>query len=108
MVDKLYVPNYDSDSCVIVLDKDTIRVFDSISGLTNSYTDYYVNSHYMSKRGVYGVVDLDCISHDSISNIPIYRNDILDIFVVSLSMIFVGYFFISKLIKTIFLGWRWS
>lgn len=107
LVDKLYVPNY-VNQCVIVLDKDTIRVFDSIDSPQNSYTDYYVNSHYMSKTGLYGYVDLDCLPTDSISSIPIYRNDIFDIIFVGLAFIFVGYFFISKLIRTIFLGWRWS
>lgn len=107
LVDKLYVPNYDNQ-CVIVLDKDTIRVFDSIDRPSNTYTDYYVNSHYMSKQGLYGYVDLECLPTDSISSIPIYRNDIFDIIFVGLAFIFVGYFFISKLIRTIFLGWRWS
>lgn len=108
MEDKLYVPNYKENQCVVVLDKDTIRVFDSINGEYNSYTDYYVNSHYMNKRGVVGIVDENCINSNEISTIPMYRNDIFEIIFISLAFIFVGYFFISKLIRTIFLGWRWS
>lgn len=104
----LYVPNYRDNQCAIVLDKDTIRVFDSINGETNSYTDYYVNSHYMSKKGVVGIVDENCIDSQYISTTPMYRNDIFEIIFIGLAFIFVGYFFISKLIRTIFLGWRWS
>ena len=104
---KLYVPDYNNE-CVVVLDKDTIRVFDTINSSSNSYTDYYVNSHYMSKKGVFGYVDLECLDSNSISSVPIYRNDIFDIIFVGLAFIFVGYFFISKLIRTIFLGWRWA
>lgn len=105
--DKIYLPNY-NNQCAIVLDKDTIRVFDSIDRPSNTYTDYYVNSHYLSKKGTYGYVDLECLPPSSISTIPIYRNDILDIIFVGLAFVFVGWFFISKLIKVVFLGWRWS
>lgn len=108
MEDKLYVPHYVSGNCAIVLDKDTIRVFDTYDREVNYYTDYYVNSHYMSKKGIYGIVDVNCLSDDTLTTIPIYRNDIMDIFVVGLSFIFVGWFLISKLIKVFFLGWRWS
>ena len=51
---KIYLPVSESDTnYVSVIDKDTIRVFHSkpqIDDLVN-YTDYYVNSHYLSKEG---------------------------------------------------------
>ena len=45
----IFVPNYENFSCVYVVDKDTIRVLNPTNDI---YTDYYVNSHYMSKNGV--------------------------------------------------------
>ena len=49
-LDLIYVPNYVNGQCVEIIDKDTIRVFNNESDL--NYTDYYINSHYLSKNGV--------------------------------------------------------
>lgn len=79
---KLYVPNYNDNMCVEVLDKDTIRVFENDSSY--SYTDYYVNSHYLAKTGL---VDSDyiksCTQLEKSSSF-IYRNDISDILFIAL------------------------
>ena len=104
--DKIYVPYYESGMCVYVVDKDTIRVFDDNTQTT--YTDYYINSHYLKKSGYSSPQDVECIQEATISTLPMYRTDIFEIIFIGLAFIFVGYFFISKLIKTIFLGWRWS
>ena len=87
MVDKIYIPTYEVGQCVEVRDKDTIRVYDSYDSDVNRYTDYYVNSHYLWKKGIVGFVDVNCLDSDVITTTPIYRNDIMDIFVVGLSFI---------------------
>ena len=108
MEDKIYVPKYENGNCAIVLDKDTIRVFKTYDREVNYYTDYFVNSHYLKKEGIYGIVDVNCIKDQIMTTTPIYRNDIMDIFVVGLLFIFTIWFFITKLIKVFFLGWRWA
>lgn len=107
-MDKVYVPSYELGQCVEIIDKDTIRVYDTYDQDVNRYTDYYVNSHYLWKRGIHGIVDVNCLDQQYITTTPIYRNDIMDIFVVGLLFIGVGWFLIAKLIKTFFLGWRWA
>ena len=48
----LYVPDL-SYSCYSVVDKDTIRAYQTIPHNDSyvNYVDYYVNSHYMEKTG---------------------------------------------------------
>ena len=72
-LNKFYVPNYEKGQCVEVLDKDTLRVFDDEN--TDFYTDYYINSNYISKTGQ---VDLDYEKNCSqleFTDIRYYGND---------------------------------
>ena len=104
--DKVYVPNYNQNQCVVIMDKDTIRVYDDMS--QTSYTDYYITSHYLQKKGFTSPQDVECLQESAISTLAMYRQDIFEIIFIGLAIIFVGWYFIGKLIKTIFLGWRWS
>lgn len=81
----IYIPNYENNQCAYVRDKDTIRVYDDIPVInsTTTYTDYYVNSHYLSTTGVqtfnqYSTVP-SCI--DNVSTDWWYRNDISSILI---------------------------
>lgn len=49
----IYVPNYNDNQCAVILDKDTIRVYDEIPAINQnvSYTDYFIHSDYISKTG---------------------------------------------------------
>lgn len=51
---QLYLPDEVNDNqCAYVVDNDTIRVYDNKPSYNSdiNYTDYYYNSHYVSKRG---------------------------------------------------------
>lgn len=91
----IYVPTYNSGNCVIVYDKDTIRVYDRAPTYNSdiNYTDYYVNSNYMSKSGVshfsqYSSIP-SCISSDNITTDFYYRNDFAQILLIFIIMFFV-------------------
>ena len=79
---KYYVPNYEKGNCVEVLDKDTIRVFND--EFTSFYTDYYINSNYISKTGQ---VEVDYEKHCStleFTDIRYYGNDFPQILFITL------------------------
>lgn len=81
----IYLPIYNSNYCVEIKDKDTIRVFENYE--TSSYTDYFVNSHYLEKTGQ---VDLNykknCSTLDFTTNY-MYRNDFPQICFITLCVI---------------------
>lgn len=73
-LNKFYVPNYEKGQCVEVLDKDTLRVFDDEN--TDFYTDYYINSNYISKTGQVGLDYEKNCSQLEFTNIRYYGNDL--------------------------------
>lgn len=84
----LYVPNSDQYKCFVVQNEETIRAYETVPSNNSSvaYTDYYVNSHYMSKSGIqqfsnYSQIPTCLNSNDITSNIY-YRNDLPDILIV--------------------------
>lgn len=85
--DLIYVPNYQKGQCVEILDKDTIRVFDD--EFTNSYIDYYINSHYLSRSGQVSLEYEKNCSTLEFTDIRYYGNDIPQIlFILSCILIF--------------------
>lgn len=78
----IYLPiELQSSNCVVVQDKDTIRVYDTAPtyNSTVDYTDYYVNSHYLHTSGErtfsnYTTLPLCTSLSDYTTNIS-YRND---------------------------------
>ena len=50
---KIFIPTYTNNSCIVVRDKDTIRVYDRHpqQNDTVNYTDYFINSHYLTNNG---------------------------------------------------------
>lgn len=84
-LNKFYVPDYQEGQCVEVLDKDTIRVFNDST--TSFYTDYFINSNYISRTGQ---VDIDyeknCSTLDFTSDYK-YRNDLSKICFITLCII---------------------
>lgn len=108
---KLYVPyeNVDDYSCYIIYDSQTIRAYkNNLTIGNNAYTDFYVNSHYMSKDGVQlieSTVEMPvCISTDSITNDIYHRNDISHILIfVSFVLFFI--FLAIRIFSRIFGKW---
>lgn len=94
---KIYLPSITNNNCVEVRDKDTIRVWEQRPQQNNqyyNYTDYYINSHYLTKNGSqqfnqYSTIPT-CVDHSAISNDYFYRNDITDILITfTIIMLFV-------------------
>ena len=93
---KIYIPvDKSSIACVSVLDHNTLRVYDNMPDFDSSstYTDYFLDSHYLSKVGSESFTTTIpvCISSDLITNDFYYRYDIdsiLIVFVILLLFIF--------------------
>lgn len=83
----IYVPN-DEYSCYVVQDKDTIRAYHTrpYSNSTISYTDYFINSHYLERTGQQSFGNYaqlpTCISNENITSNVFYRNDFDNILVI--------------------------
>lgn len=90
----VYLPSYYDHQCAIILDSNTIRVYDSIDINTNvSYTDYFINSHYLSTTGnILLTENVDCLSSDIITNDFYYRNDLSDILICFLIILIICFY----------------
>lgn len=99
----IYLPIKLEDSDIVFIkDKDTIRVIKS----NNTYTDYYINSHYISKNGVLTdtietTVSLD---HDIFTTDFYYRND-LDSILICFSILSFFFFVIPFMLLKRFARW---
>lgn len=114
MNSKVYIPEYNSGNCAYIYNSDIIRVYDSQprQNTTISYKDYYIKSSYIYNEGSttfsqYSTLPT-CINSNRISTDYFYRNDIMSIVFVSLALIFTGYFFVSKIVRTLFVDWRYA
>jgi len=101
------------DNCAYVYDSNTIRVYEEIprTNSTINYTDYFVNSHYMSRTGSttfnnYSTINYNCLDYTKFTTSYQYRNDIADILIISLIIIGVIWFLVSKPIRCLFRGFR--
>lgn len=110
----VYVPNYESGNCAYIYSTDIIRVYDSQprQNSTIQYKDYYIKSSYIYNTGSTNFTQYTtlptCISSNRITTDYWYRNDIASIIIVALAIIFTGYFFVSKCVRTVFVDWRYS
>ena len=110
----VYVPEYTTGNCAYIRDADVIRVYDSVprQNATISYKDYYIKSGYIYNTGSttfsnYSTLPT-CIVDSRITTEYVYRNDFPVIMLTSLAMCFFGYFLVRTIVRTVFLGWRWS
>lgn len=80
---KIYIPETHG-ICTIVIDKDTVRDYFTLNiNQENQYTDFYINSHYISKKGTELTTStIDCLDSDIVTNEVYYRNDFADILVI--------------------------
>lgn len=106
----LYVPNFENGQCVVVNNSETIRIYETqpTSNTSVNYTDYYVNSHYISNTGIqqfsqYSTIPA-CRNSDEITTAYIYRNDIADILIVFVLLVLIVYIPMDKLINAFFRG----
>lgn len=106
----IYVPDYDITKCAYVYNSNTIRVYDELpmQGRTITYTDYYINSHYIFTNGVstfsnYSTLPT-CLDDSDITSSIYYRNDISDILIVFIIIVGFCWFLISLLVKKLLKG----
>lgn len=110
----VYVPQYNNGNCAYIYSSDIIRVYESQprQNTTINYIDYYIKSSYISNTGSTTFSQYSnlptCISSSNITTDYWHRNDIADICIVAFCLIFMGYFFISKVIRTLFIDWRYA
>lgn len=105
---KIYVPNYTNNSCIVVRDKDTIRVYDNQPQYNQNvnYTDYYINSHYLTNTGVanynnYNTLPV-CRNRNEFTKEVFYRNDFNDILVIFMIMSIFIFLIPTKIIMRLF------
>lgn len=97
-------------NCPVIIDKDTIRVYEVAPtyNSTVNYTDYYVNSHYMSSTGSRTFSNYSslpaCESISYFTNNISYRNDFLTIFLTFLLIVGFAWFLISFIFKGFLTG----
>ncbi len=95
----IYLPieDFNSYSCYVIYNKDTIRAYKNnpIIG-ENTYTDFFINSHYLQSSGVQIITDTIelpvCVSSDVFTNKSEYRNDFSHILIIILFFLIIIYF----------------
>lgn len=114
MNEKVYVPSYNTSNCAYIYSTDIIRVYETTprQNASINYKDYYIKSSYIYNTGTTNFTQYStlptCIDSNRITTDFWYRNDIMSIVFVALALIFTGYFFISKIVRTIFIDWRYA
>lgn len=113
----IYVPD-DSFACYEVVDRHTIRVYKEkpVYSKNIEYFDIYLDANYL-----YGSTNTtwfwynnesshsnlpSCIDKDNLTTAYYYRNDFFEILFIFLGLIFFCWFFMSKLVKTFFKGFK--
>lgn len=111
---KIYIPLEEGQNyaCYTIYDKDTIRAYVSTPALnsSSSYTDYFINSHYLQRTGVqqwgnYSTNLPTCIQSSLITTDFYYRNDIKDILIIFIILSIFAIWFPYKLFSKIFGRW---
>lgn len=106
----IYLPieDFSSYSCYYVYDKDTIRAYLTSPQLnsTISYTDYFINSHYLSKNGSQTFQSFSvlptCENVSRFTNDVYYRNDMPDILLMFLIICIFAFLIPFKIAKSWF------
>lgn len=108
-----YLPNINF-RCFVVQDANTIRAYNSVPAhnSSSSYTDYYVNSHYMNKSGTqtWGNTSTlpTCLGNGEVTNNVYYRNDFADIMIIFFLLLIICFYFPYRIISRSFGRWlKW-
>lgn len=113
-MNKIYLPLEEGQSyaCYTIYDKDTIRAYNSTPAInsTSSYTDYFINSHYLHRQGsqTWGNYNPNlpvCLSSSEITTDYYYRNDISDILIIFMIISIIGVYLPYKLFCKLFGRW---
>lgn len=92
------VSNIDDYACYTIYNENIIRAYVQTPQInrTTDYTDFFINSHYLSREGqtTWGSYSTypNCINKDQLTNEFWYRNDLSDILISFMIMsIFIVY-----------------
>lgn len=108
----IYVPDAENYKCFVVRSDTTIRAYKEIP--TNNsdidYRDYFYTANYLYQDGKQSFSNYTalpvCLDSSKITSDYVYRNDFPMILLTFI--LFVGFiwFFVSKLVKTFFFGFK--
>lgn len=110
MNDKIYVPNFDNNTCVSIdyINSGYLRAYQvkPYANSTIAYTDYFVNSHYLDRTGyqTFGNYNtaISCISTDRLTNQVEYRNDFNEILLTFVLLALIVVFIPTKIVFRFF------
>lgn len=101
----VYLPiQINSNNCAYVYDNNIIRVYATRPNYntTIQYTDFFVNSHYITRTGSttfgqFSTINYDCLNATDFTSNIWYRNDIADISITfgvwfSIIILFISFF----------------
>ena len=105
----IYLPNTNY-ACFYMVDKDTLRAYDTMprNNSSSTYTDYYINSHYLTRTGVQTWSNYSTLpecSQESFTTNVFYRNDIDGIMVTFFILLIVCFWFPYRMISRAFGRW---
>ncbi len=109
---QIYLPiEIDNNMCAYVYDKDTIRVYEEVPRLnaTIDYTDYFINSNYLSRTGSttfgnWSTISYDCLDSSLFTTNAFSRVDLDKILIITFILIFVCYYLIRTLVRRVTYG----
>ena len=105
---KVYLPTFTSNNCIVIRDKDTIRVYDilPVYDSYSNYTDYYINSNYLSKTGQEFITEVPvCENNNNFTTDYYYRNDLDKILIIFLIIGIVTIVIPLKIVTRAFGRW---
>lgn len=105
----LYVPEFSSSNCVVLYNSDTIRVYSQrpTYNSTVNYTDYYINSGYLSNVGSQTFSNYSTIPtcRNDVTTNYYYRLDFDKICIIFLVIVILCYYLAFKPISRLFGRW---
>lgn len=107
---KIYLPDeLQEGNCAIVLNKDTIRVYEETpqANVSVNYTDYFINSHYIKQTGTEILTDtISCLNLENFTTSYVYRFDFDKILVIFGIFTFFIAYPVMKIIHAFFVGFK--
>lgn len=111
-MENIYLPidNFDNYGCYFLLNKNTIRVYKNLPIIgNNNYTDYYINSHYLSKDGMEVIESPNsipsCLPKSYFTNKIEYRFDFLNILCIAVILFIITVIIPYLIFRRLFGRW---
>lgn len=108
----IYLPNaVTSSQCAYVYDKDTIRVYDEVPRVnsTINYTDYFINSNYLTRTGSttfgqWSTISYDCLDYEDFTTNVGYSSYFDKVLIMSFILIASVWFLVKTLLRRFIYG----